>query len=263
MKILSFDVGIKNLAYSYTSHNDKNITNIIDWGIINLIDNNGIKCYHSECMKPIKYFKNNIYTCKKHSSVHQEYHVNHTSLSINQIKKMSPDKIKEICKSYKLNEHKYKKDMLRELSEHFKTKCFTLYKRENANNVDLIKIGRNISLLFDKKFNNLDINLVLIENQIGSIATRMKTIQGMITQYFIIHYPSSNIIYISSFNKLKLFTDKKQTYKERKALSVKKTEELINEYDSPIKWIDFFNKHKKKDDLADCYLQSIVYMRLT
>ena len=138
-----------------------------------------------------------------------------------------------------------------------------MYKRENANNVDLIKIGRNISLLFDKKFNNLDINLVLIENQIGSIATRMKTIQGMITQYFIIRYPSSTIKYISSFNKLKLFTDKKQTYKERKELSVKKTEELINEYNSPIKWINFFNKHKKKDDLADCYLQSIVYMRLT
>jgi hypothetical protein len=263
MKILSFDVGIKNLAYSYTSHIDKNTTNILDWGIINLSDCNNVKCYHPECLKPIKYVKNNVYTCKKHSSSHPEYCVNHTALSVNQIKKMSPDKIKEICKSYNLTEHKYKKHMLDELGNHFKTKCFTLYKKENANNVDLIKIGRNISLLFDKIFSNLDINLVLIENQIGSLATRMKTIQGMITQYFIIHYPSSNIKYISSFNKLKLFTDKKQTYKERKALSIKKTDELINDYNVPTKWIDFFNKHKKKDDLADCFLQSIVYMRLT
>ena len=68
MKILSFDVGIKNLAYSYTSHIDKNTTNILDWGIINLNDCNNVKCYHPECTKPIKYVKNNVYTCKKHSS---------------------------------------------------------------------------------------------------------------------------------------------------------------------------------------------------
>ena len=44
---------------------------------------------------------------------------------------MSPDKIKEICKSYNLTEHKYKKHMLDELSNHFKTKCFTLYKKSS------------------------------------------------------------------------------------------------------------------------------------
>ena len=263
MKILSFDIGIKNLAYSYTEHDDKQNTSVLDWGIINLNDTNEINCYHPECTKPIKYFKDNIYTCKKHSSSHPEYCVNHTSLSINQIKKLSTNKIKDICKSYDLNEHKYKKHMLDELSKHFKTKCFNLYKKENANNVDLIKIGRNISLLFNNLFDNLEINLILIENQIGSIATRMKTIQGMITQYFIIHYSTAEIKYISSFNKLKLFSDKKQTYRERKALSIKKTVEFMDEFNVSTKWIDFFNKHKKKDDLADCFLQTIIYMRLT
>ena len=35
---------------------------------------------------------------------------------------------------------------------------------------------------------------------------------------------------------------------------------LIKEYEKIKKYDDFFNKHKKKDDLADCFLQGLWYI---
>ena len=50
------------------------------------------------------------------------------------------------------------------------------------------------------------IDTVIIENQISTLASRMKTLQGMITQYFIMkNIPQ--IEFISASCKLKLFAD--------------------------------------------------------
>lgn len=261
MKILSFDVGISNLAYCYSDYSDNNI-NIIDWGVIDLNKDNNM-CYTKGCKKDIKYFINNVYSCKKHALAHSEYYVNHTKMSVNQIKKMNITDIKNICKSFNLNEKKYKKDMIETLNTFFKEKCFKLYKQDNATKVDLVKIGRNMNNYFNELFNSYTFDTILIENQIGPLATRMKTIQGMITQYFIIKHPSAIVNYVSSFNKLKPFTDKKLSYKEKKKYAIQKTLELLNSKNNISNWVDFFKKHKKQDDLADSFLQSIVYMRLT
>ena len=99
----------------------------------------------------------------------------------------------------------------------------------------------------------------------------MKTLQGMITQYFIMK-GYENIEYISSQNKLKLFLERDKTgertsggektsYSERKKLSVKYTNTLL--YDKNLlQDLEFFNKHNKKDDLADCFLQAIYYLKI-
>ena len=261
MKILSFDVGISNLAYCYSQINDNEI-NIIDWGIINLNKDNNM-CYYNDCKKDVKYVINNVYSCKKHASSHPEFYINHTKLSINQIRKLNILDIKNICKSYNLEENKYKTNMIDTINIFFKNKCFKPYKKGNASTINLIKIGINIKNLFDSIFHSYDYELILIENQIGPLATRMKSVQCMITQYFIIKQPLATIKYVSSFNKLKLYTQEKLSYKDKKKLAIAKTEELLNTNLNLNKWMDFFKKHKKKDDLADSLLQSIVYVRLT
>ena len=43
MRILSWDVGIKNLAYCLIDSNDK--INIVEWGIINLLEESNCRCY--------------------------------------------------------------------------------------------------------------------------------------------------------------------------------------------------------------------------
>ena len=122
----------------------------------------------------------------------------------------------------------------------------------NANKANMIELGKKIFILFEKKF-TMHFNEVIIENQIGPSAIRMKNIQGMITMYFI--QKGSEVVYWNSGNKLR-FMKMKTTYKERKKLSILITNCIIKEF-YPTHDI---SKHKKKDDLADCFLQIVDYL---
>jgi hypothetical protein len=123
----------------------------------------------------------------------------------------------------------------------------------NANKANMIDLGKKIFLLFEKKF-TMHFDEVIIENQIGPSAIRMKNIQGMITMYFI--QKGSEVIYWSSGNKLRFIKNKKTTYKDRKKLSVLITNCIVKEF-YPAHDI---STHKKKDDLADCFLQLLDYL---
>jgi hypothetical protein len=129
-------------------------------------------------------------------------------------------------------------------------------KTTNSKKISLVDIGKK---LFEslEKINHYDIKTVLIENQIGPNAIRMKSIQGMITLYYV----SRNIYdiqYWNASNKLKKYLKGKTSYKERKVASVNISKLLIEEHYS--KYNEFFIKHKKKDDLADCFLQLLDYL---
>ncbi len=135
-----------------------------------------------------------------------------------------------------------------------------------CNEFSLIDIGIAIRDNLDKleTFIFSDIDYVLIENQISPIANRMNCIQGMLSQYFIMKQ-MNNIKFISAANKLKPFIGNRKTkYCERKKISVEITQKLLSENkDNNInkdKITELFNKHKKKDDLADCFLQGIWYL---
>jgi len=109
---------------------------------------------------------------------------------------------------------------------------------KTASTVSLVLVGFNIMKHFDKLFYHTDacsIDCVVIENQISPIANRMKTIQGMITQYFLMKGVDKNkIIYFSAVQKLKIAPyhficykkedadeiDDIQTYDERKKAGV-------------------------------------------
>lgn len=126
-------------------------------------------------------------------------------------------------------------------------------KNEKANSVNLIEIGKRMCNYFHDIFTPYDINTVIIENQIGQNAIRMKTLQGMITMYFI-QQGCADIHHWSACHKLKDYDiPKKTTYAERKKLSIQICASIIKtDY---IAWDDFYLAHKKKDDLADCFLQ--------
>ena len=76
----------------------------------------------------------------------------------------------------------------------------------------------NISQVSDRNGQSITTRYVIIENQIGPLAIRMKTIQGMIVQYFIMsNLNVEHIEFISASNKLKDcdVKDKEKYRKER------------------------------------------------
>jgi len=61
---------------------------------------------------------------------------------------------------------------------------------------------------------------------------------------------------------LKEFIGNKDTsYKERKKYGIEFTHKILLNDNNLNKWIQTFNGHKKKDDLADCYLQARWFMK--
>ena len=285
MKILSIDVGIKNLAYclfeldtnNTNTNNNTNIntntnTNkkiqILQWDVIDLSEKETIKCCglknDKTCIEPARFKKNNKHYCTKHAKK-ECFIVPTAELKPSYINKQKLQKLQDLVLKYNLKcEKEFKKaDYVSLLNEYIADKCFEPVETQNASQIDLVRIGKNIKSKFDNVFLNIDkIDKLMIENQISPIANRMKTIQGMIAQYFIMRNDDIVIDFVSASNKLKQFIkdNEKTTYSERKKLSITKCVEILQTQNEFSGWVDFFNHHKKKDDLADSFLQGYVLL---
>jgi hypothetical protein len=270
MKILSIDVGIKNLAFCLF---DKSPTaehfKVTKWDIIDISEQeNTIICGFVEkneiCIKPAKFKKDDKCYCLKHSKK-QQIQIPTSEQKPAFINKQKIQKLYEIAESHNIKyQPKTKKaDLVKLINEHINLKYFQTIESKKAADVDLFNIGLNIKTKFNKLFENeAKIDYVIIENQIGPLAIRMKTIQGMIVQYFIMsNLNVEHIEFISASNKLKDCDVKdKSKYSDRKKLGIAKCLELITKDFRFVEHVDYFNKHKKKDDLSDSFLQGMWFI---
>jgi hypothetical protein len=329
IKLLSIDIGIKNLAFCLFEI-ENNIYSVKKWDIVNIGEETPLFCGEIEneksktksttkkqqsqqqqpqqqplpqsintniCNKPAKYTKNNKCYCLKHSKK-QVFHVPTKELVPAYLNKQKINSLFELAEKYNISYTKpiKKQDLIHLFNEYVLNKCFEPVNITNSNKVDIISIGKNIKKKFDEIFttngvyNNIDV--ILIENQISPIANRMKTIQGMVAQYFIMKSSTQSqtqnqqlIEFVSSFNKLKEVsktpfvqddkpekpdkpeklekTEKtdKAKYNDRKKLGISTCLENLEKTHINDEWVKFFNKHSKRDDLADCFLQGIWYIK--
>lgn len=274
MKILSIDVGIKNLALCLLEYNSIDYE-IVYWDVVDICSmKEAPTCGIDTCKKSAKYYISDIssidseetvniktepvYFCTVHAKK-SEYIIPSREISISKVSKMKKKELETHCNKFKLDTEqcKVKADYLVILKTYLKTHCLESYKAPSANNMTLVDIGRNLQLSFDALFSDISIETVIIENQISPIANRMKTLQGMISQYFIMNNVKT-IEFISAHNKLKKFVTGKTTYNERKKLGISTMNTILEK--KHIKWKNQFQKHKKKDDLADAYLQGLWYI---
>jgi hypothetical protein len=270
MNILSIDVGIKNL--SFCLFNTNNNIKILKWNNINISESNIMQCIENDknglqCNKPCKYYiKENEEIkcfCLKHSKK-QDYIIPTNELKESTIKKKKLEELILFCNKYEI---KYqvtnKKELINLIVSFLNKKCFIEVKKNNASKTDLVTIGRNIQNKFDNELIEFvsSIDKIIIENQIGPIANKMKTIQGMIAQYFIMKNNNISIEFISATNKLKDFTNyDKLTYKERKKLGIEICGNFVNNDIRFQEWQTIYNNSAKKDDLSDCFLQGMWYL---
>ena len=182
------------------------------------------------------------------------------------IKKSKIDVLKHICKKYdiiqdvkkkKIKKTEYQELIFKELEENYLSFVHTI----KTTNINMVTYGQRMKSGFENLLKDITIDRVIVENQIGPLALRMKTLQGMIMQHFI-EKGCEIIEEISAANKLKDYLIKKKTkYSERKKLSIEVTKKILDEKNLLHHWIPHFIEHKKKDDLADSFLQGIWYIK--
>ena len=277
MRIISIDVGIKNLAFCIFFLNEDKTYEIENWGVVDLSQKTEIQrkcnCFNEKkptkkipfppkekCNFQAKWKRENTYYCVKHAK-QSSFLIPTNEFKSSHINKQNISSLKKTMDKLEIkydNLNLKKADMISLLLNVIREKCLEPIEEVNASKMDLVTIGMNMKIKFNDIFSQIKIDKIIIENQISPIANRMKTIQGMISQYFImVSEHDIEIDFINSTNKLKLGEFKSNTdYKERKQQSVSLVKEMIKD-----KWIDFFHTHSKKDDLADCFLQGIWYIK--
>ena len=150
MKLLSFDVGIKNLAYCLIEYKN-NTVNIIDWNIINLCKNNENKCNY--CLKPAKFFKKDLYCCTTHARK-EKFRINTSDLKIN---KLNINKLREKAEEFEIsyNTPILKQNLLNLINEYIEKNFFENIKEDKAEDFNLITLGISLKNSLDSLFNQL------------------------------------------------------------------------------------------------------------
>ena len=148
---------------------------------------------------------------------------------------------------------------------------------ERLNNFQtLISKDRSIEELhmineLNLKEDFLNHEIICIENQPALKNPVMKTVQMILYSYFMIEgatkdKPVEHVHMINARNKLKVYkgppVECKYTekYKKNKYLSTEYTKLMILKEGVAQEFIDLFTESKKKDDLADAYLQGIYFI---
>ena len=141
MKILSIDIGIKNLAYTIIENDsyktDENF-NIIKWNCVSLCSQTP-KCEIKKCRKKAKYTINKCFYC--------EDHIELDKFKINTYKNFNKMNIFELIKIAQENNITFEKninkiELMKLLNENLEKNFYNCIENINANTINLIDIGK-------------------------------------------------------------------------------------------------------------------------
>jgi hypothetical protein len=284
MKIASWDVGIKNLAYCVLEKSgDPERPYIIhDWDIVNISCEEDVKCAWRECeARDIKMCCSlagkKYHFCK----VHKSYH--------NVVASRWEDIKKALCEAeggectvcavcgkaakWLLADKTYctthKTNLMKRWDAEIAMKKFVPSKVKSIS-IDTLKL--NLIRKLDNVPSLMQVDEVCIENQPSFKNPRMKAIADTLFTWFLIRGmvdrdAIKKVMFISPSNKLKIEDQEEEIneeiaassnkYRTTKKLGIQHCKDILK-YEP--KYVQHLEKYSKQDDAADAFLQGVYYL---
>jgi hypothetical protein len=256
MRVLAFDIGIKNLAFCVLDKTTESPT-ILQLENCNIVESKQpepVKCHYKDCDFNASYQADNFICCKKHiPNTHQILDVlNKKKLPTNRILK---ELIKEHgCEQLGHSHKKYLESVMKRFTIHFAQP-----KQENTGKMSLETIHDALRVFTETHWEQFtECTHVLLENQPVYKNPHMKSVQillfATLRETFLKHEEYPEYHFIHAGKKIKDAEKGDDGYKERKMKSEERLKVFFDECkdeDSPIhqKW----TASKKKSDMSDAF----------
>ena len=248
MKVVSFDVGLRNLAYCVLEGTDRNDVKIVDWNIIDVLgEQAGVgapKCHKCTASAQYEHASNGTFSCGRHTPKKK---AKVTKAALN---KMTPNQLNEIMTAEGLTSEATKKsDLVKLVYNHQKQntwkKCVS-----SATQGSVLDLASSIIRSLDARPAWAGADLVCIENQMDR---RMFGVQAMLQMYFCCRgFRCTGVSATHKLSNIVTVEDSTANYKGRKKTGITHAYALV-----PAANQAHFASHPKKDDLADSFLQGL------
>lgn len=254
MYILSIDIGIKHLAHCL--FRKENEITIVEWGVVNL-------------MKPAQTCSGKRTPCGKRALFSKDgqgycgIHAKHCGIPLPRkelahIKSKSLPQLHSLCTLCSIPYTNEPKAELLTLLQAYQERCLIPIAKEKTKEYTAVDLGFSLQHHYDRLFHSYTMDHVVVENQIGPLASKMKCLQGMVMQYWIMK-GVKHIHGVSSTHKLNFLQSTETTYAGRKKESIVQAKKIIADR-GWAEWESVFSSHPKKDDLSDTLLQGLWFI---
>lgn len=249
MKLVSFDVGLRNLAYCVLQGTNRSDVKILDWGIIDVLaEQSGLdnpRCFKCTQGATWRHASEGILACSRHKPKGK---AKVTKASLNQ---KSPAELQgELDRLGLVLPSKRKADVVTALYLHARQNTW-LRCVKTVHTGAVMEMAPLIRASLNKRASSWkDSDLICFENQ---PERKMFAVQAMLHMYFCCNgFKCEGVSAVHKLNNIITLDDRVDSYKGRKKTGIVHAEALV-----PAEWKEHMLKHPKKDDLADSFLQGL------
>ena len=249
MKVVSFDVGLRNLAYCVLEGTARADVRITDWNIIDVLgEQAGVgapRCHQCQTAARYEHASNGTFACSRHTPKKK------TKVTKKELTKLTPAQLSEHIRAEGMTTEATKKaDLVNLLYNHRKQNTWKKCVSSAIQGSVLDLASALIRSLDQRSASWKGADLVCVENQMDR---RMFGVQAMLQMYFCCRgFRVQGVSATHKLSNIVTVDDSTASYKGRKTTGIAHARALV-----PQAWQDHFSKHPKKDDLADSFLQGL------
>ena len=251
--LVSIDVGIKRLGVCVLEG-----ARVVELCSIDLSPQHHAVCAPQACGRPTAFMRDGTPWCRRCAVAHPDHALLRTTTR-GELRHVGIGALRASLQEWGVVPPKYRAECLKAAQAVVDARKFFPWKGEPASKVGLVEVGRRIQATLDALHDGAGMpDRAAIENQIGPASPRMKGVQCMVAQYYIMR-GVDDVVFVASTNKLRGLLPPRSTYAQRKRLAIAKAAEALADSGQG-EWLAKFAATKRADgqaDMADAYLQGM------